>query len=154
MPDYLSSRIVFSFSIFKILSWRFPRIFQRSSISDFKVPQSHEFFANNSLDICKLLGSQIQLPIGIVKSKSKSQTKSQIQVLNISPKFKVQSPEERDWNWGWHYNPTGHHHHHHHPPLTFLTWNVNLVMGKDHPCHDLPWPSLTFHDLLWPFITL
>ena len=26
-----------------------------------------------------------------------------------------------------------------HPPhITFLTWNVNLVMGKDHP-----WPSLT-----------
>ena len=32
-----------------------------------------------------------------------------------------------------------------HPPLTFLTWNVNLVMGKDHP-----WPSLTFFDLTWP----
>ena len=30
-------------------------------------------------------------------------------------------------------------------PLTFLTWNVNLVMGKDHP-----WPSLTFFDLTWP----
>ena len=34
------------------------------------------------------------------------------------------------------------------PPITFLTWNVNLVMGKDHS-----WPSLTFHDLLWPSMT-
>ena len=41
-----------------------------------------------------------------------------------------------------------------HPLITFLTWNVNLVMGKDHPWpsltfHDLPWPSMTFYLLLW-----
>ena len=30
------------------------------------------------------------------------------------------------------------------PPITFLTWNFNLVMGK-----ELPWPWLTFLDLPW-----
>ena len=44
------------------------------------------------------------------------------------------------------------------PPITFLTWNVNPVMGKDHPWPsltflDLPWPSLTFHDLPWLSMT-
>ena len=48
--------------------------------------------------------------------------------------------------------------HHPNPPITFLTWNVNPVMGKDHPWPsltllDLPWPSMTFHDLLWPSMT-
>ena len=47
-----------------------------------------------------------------------------------------------------------------HPPphITFLTWNVNLVMGKELPWPwltflDLPWPSMAFHDLPWSFIT-
>ena len=73
-------------------------------------------------------------------------TKSKIQVQGL--KFK-----KRDWDWGGHYDPTGHP-----PPITFLTWNVNLVMGKDHPWPsltslDLPWPPVTFHDLLWPSMT-
>ena len=81
-----------------------------------------------------------------------AQIQSQIQVPKPGPKSQIQSPEERDWDWGWHYNPTSH------PHITFLTWNVNLVMGKDHPWPsltflDLPWPSMTFHDLLWPSMT-
>ena len=90
-----------------------------------------------------------------------AQVQSQIKLLNPSSKSKskIQSPKEREWDWGWHYNPTGHPPPTiNHPPLTFLTWNVNLVMGKDHPWPsltflDLPWPSLTFHGLHWPSMT-
>ena len=70
-------------------------------------------------------------------------------VQNPSPKSNIQSQEEREWDWGWQYNLTGHQHHPTHPPITLLTRNVNLVMGK-----DLPWPSLTFLDLpSWPSMT-
>ena len=54
-------------------------------------------------------------------------SKSQIQVPN--PKSKVQRKGDG----------TGA------DNIILQAWNVNPVMGKDHP-----WPSLTFHDLLWP----
>ena len=69
--------------------------------------------------------------------------KSQSQVANPSLKSKIQIPEERDWDWGWKYNPTGHHPNT--PPITFL----NL---KCQSSDDLPWASLSFHDI-WPSMT-
>ena len=38
--------------------------------------------------------------------------------------------------------------HHHTPPIAFLIWIANLVMGKDHPWPS--WPSMIFYDFTWP----
>ena len=100
--------------------------------------------------------SNIQTDLHWWKCLCDHQLSSPSPVPNPSPKSNIQSQEEREWDWGWQYNLTGHQHHPTHPPITLLTRNVNLVMGKDHPwpsltCLDLPWPSMTFYHLLYDF---
>ena len=88
----------------------------------------------------------------IVMPKSSPKSKSQIRVPNPKSKVQRKGPGTgADTIILQATTPL-------HPPITVLTWNVNPVMGKDHPWPsltflDLPWPSMTFYDLLWPFIT-
>ena len=86
-------------------------------------------------------------------SKSQAQVQSQIEVPNLGPKsrsqIQVPNPKSKVQRKG---TGTGADNiilqATTHPPITFLTWNVNPVMGKDHR-----WPSFTFLDLTWPSMT-
>ena len=96
---------------------------------------------------CQVLNVKVQDEWKILSSPSpvpnpSPKSRSQIQVPNLSPKSKVQRKGPGTGADTLILQATTP------PPITFLTGNVNLVMGK-----DLPWPSLTFHDLLCSYMT-